>query len=130
MLSYQWRGMEEAQRRIARLASLDGLAPELEAGADVIVAEARIEPAERPGQRYRRTHRLSGSWRRTDARRGGQAIRVDVENPVEYGPFVQGDDQAETHRGRWRKLKTIGDEQLPALRARVQAWAVRTWRGR
>lgn len=130
MLSYQWRGIEDAQRRIQALAGLAGLESDLEIGADAIVTEAQIEPPERPGQRYVRSHRLSRSWRRTDARRAGRSVLVDVENPTEYAWWVQGPDQAEVHRGRWKRLKTIGDERLGAIRARVQGWALRTWRGR
>jgi hypothetical protein len=129
MLSYQILGIEEAQRRLNALVGLRGLDSELEQGGDAIVTAAQIEPPERPGQRYRRSHRLSGSWRRTDARRAGSAVIVDVGNPTPYGPFVQGDDQAEMHRGRWKKLRTIADEQRGAIRARVAAWALRTWRG-
>ena len=129
MLSYTWLGIEEAERRISTLASLRGLDTELEVGADDIVSEARQEPPERPGQRYVRTHRLSGSWRRGDARRGGNAVMVDVTNDTPYALFVQGDEQAEIHRGRWKKLKTIGDEQRGAIRTRVQGWALKVWRG-
>lgn len=129
MLAYQWLGIEEAQRRLSALASLTGLDGELEAGADTIVTEAAIEPPERAGQQYRRSHTLSGSWKRSNARRAGRAIIVDVTNATPYGLFVQGEDQAEIHRGRWKKLRTIGDAQIGAIRARAQAWAIRTWRG-
>lgn len=129
MLSWQFQGIDEAIRRIERLAALSGLDAELEAGADAIVAEARTEPPERPGQRYVRTHRLSGSWKRSDARRAGREVMVDVTNDTPYGLFVQGDQQAEIHRGRWKKLRTIGDERRGAIRAREQAWALKVWRG-
>lgn len=129
MLSYAWQGIDEAQARLRALASLSGLDGELEAAGDTIATEARTEPPERAGQRYRRSHRLSGSWKRSNARRGGRSVIVDVTNDTPYGLFVQGDDQAEIHRGRWKKLRTIGDEQRGAIRARVGAWALRTWRG-
>ena len=129
MLSYQWQGIEEAERRLGRLASLSGLDGELEAGGDDIVSEARQEPPERPGQRYIRTHKLSRSHRRSDARREGNAVVVDVTNDTPYALFVQGDEQAEIHRGRWKRLRTIGDEKRGAIRAREQAWALRVWRG-
>lgn len=130
MLSYSWQGIEEAQRRIMRLASLSGLESELETGADTIVEEAQIYPPERPGQRYVRKERLKRAWRRGDARRDGGSLVVNVTNDTPYGLFVQGDEQAEIHRGRWKKLRTIGEEKRSAIRARAQAWAIRTWRGR
>lgn len=129
MLSYQLQGVEEVLGRLGRLASLSGLEGELEAGADTILTDVRVEPPERPGQRYVRSHRLSGSWRRTNARRSGGAVVLDIENPTEYAPFVQGEEQAAIHRGRWKRLKVVGEEKLPAIRARAQAWATKTWRG-
>jgi hypothetical protein len=129
MLSYAWQGIEEAQHRLSALAGLAGLDSELETGADTIVTEAQAEPPERPGQRYARSHRLSGAWKRSDARRSSGSVIVDVTNDTPYGLFVQGEDQAEIHRGRWKRLKVIGDEQRGVIRARVQAWAVKTWRG-
>lgn len=129
MLSYQWQGMEEAQRRLGALSSLAGFDTELEQGADTIVTALAEEPAERPGQRYIRTHKLSGGWRRSDARRDSRSILVDVTNATAYAPFVQGEDQAEMHRGRWKKLKVVGEEKVGVIRARAGAWAIRTWRG-
>jgi len=129
MLSYQWQGIDEAIGRLNVLAGLHGLEGELEAAGDAIATEVRTEPAERPNQRYKRSHRLSGSWKRSNARRTGNAVLVDVTNDTPYGLFVQGDDQAEVHQGRWKKLRSIGDEQRGAVRARVQGWALRTWRG-
>lgn len=129
MLSYEWQGLDAAQQRIAKLASLDGLDAELEAGADPIVTEAQQEPPERPGQRYVRSHRLSGSWKRSEARRSAGMVEVDVTNPTEYGPFVQGEEQAWMHKGRWKTIRRIGEDKLPQIKARVLAWAHRTWRG-
>lgn len=128
-LSYQLQGADVVEQRLAALAGLRGLDSDLEAvGADVVKV-AQQEPAERPGQRYVRSHRLSGSWRRGDARRAGSQVLVDVTNDTPYGLFVRGDDQAEIHRGRWKKLRAIGEEQRGAMRARVQTWAIRVWRG-
>lgn len=129
MLSYAWQGMEEAMGRLQRLSSLSGLDSEIEQGADTIATALAEEPAERPGQRYRRTHKLSGGWKRSDARRTGRSVLVDVTNETPYGLWVQGEDQAEVHRGRWKKLKVVGEEKIGAIRARAGAWAVRTWRG-
>ena len=129
MLSYDWQGIEAAAQRIARLASLSGLESELEAEGDAVVKEAQIYPPERAGQRYRRSEKLKGGWKRSAARRSGGAVEVDVFNPTEYGPFVQGEDQAPVHQGRWKKLKTIGEERRGELRTKVQGWALRVWRG-
>lgn len=129
MLSYQWQGIEDAMRRIGKLAAMDGLDAELEAAGDTIVSAAQVYPPERPGQRYVRTYQLRGGWKRTAARRSSRTIEVDVDNPVEYGPFVQGEDQAPIHQNRWKRLRAIGDDKRGEIRARVGAWALRTWRG-
>lgn len=128
-LTTQLDGVEVITQRLNTLSSLHGLDIELEGAGDDIVKEAAQEPPERPGQRYVRSHKLSGGWKRSAARRTGSAVEVDVTNPMSYGPFVQGEDQAEIHKGRWKRIKAIGEEQRGAIRARVQSWALRTWRG-
>lgn len=129
MLSYTWQGMEEVQRRLSALAGMRGLDTELEAAADDILPTVRAYPPELPNQRYRRTFTLRDAWRRNAARRTGRSVVVDLGNPIEYGPDVMGDNQEPAFRGRWKPLRQIGQEQRGAVRARVQAWALRTWRG-
>lgn len=127
--SYQWQGLEDALRRVQALAGLHGLESELEATGDDIVQAAQDYPPERPGQRYARQYILRNTWHRGDPQRAGSTIAVDVTNPTAYGPFVMGEDQAEVHRGRWKRLRVIGQEQRGAIRARAQSWALRVWRG-
>lgn len=128
-LSWQWQGIEEAQRRIQALAAQRGLDGEIEAAADDILPIARTYPAEVPGQIYRRRFYLQGNWTRGDARRAGGVVAVDIRNPTEYGEPVMGDEQAPAFKDRWKPLRTIGQEQRGAVRARCQAWALRIWRG-
>lgn len=130
MLSYHWQGIEEAIGRVQRLAALEGLESELEAEGDEVVKEAQEYPPERPAQRYARQYILKNSWRRGDALQSGRTVRVDITNVAAHGPYVMGDEQADVHQGRWKKLRTIGEERKGALRARAQRWALRTWRGR
>lgn len=124
-----WIGIDDAIARITRLASLAGLESELEAAADEILPDLKTYPPERPGQKYVRTFELRDTWRKSEAQRVVSAVSVNITNPTEYGPFVQGDDQAEVHRGRWSTVKKIADDRRGAVRARVQAWVLRTWRG-
>lgn len=129
MLSYQWQGIEVATQRISALADLRGLDSELEGAGDDIAKVARVYPPERPNQRYIRTFTLQRGWRRSPARRTGGAVEVDVSNPTEYAPDVMGENQKPYFVGRWKRLRQIGEDQRGALRARAQAWALRTWRG-
>lgn len=128
-LAYQIQGADVALQRLASLASTRGLDAELESVGDATLPKLRIYPPERAGQRYIRTFRFRDSWRRQGARRAGGGVVVDLGNPTLYGPDLVGDDQAPIHRGRWWKLRAVADEQRGLLRARVGAWALRTWRG-
>lgn len=129
MLSYQWQGIEEAIGRISRLTSLDGLESELEGAADDIIPVLKQYPSERAGQTYVRTYQLRDNWRKGAVQRIVRAVSVNIENPTAYGPFVMGEEQAEIHRGRWPTVRKIADENRGAVRARVGAWVLRTWRG-
>lgn len=128
-LSCQIEGVDSALQRLGALESMRGLDAELEAEGDATLPALRTYPEERPGQRYVRKFRFRDSWKRQNARRGGSAVEVDVANPTSYGPYLVGDDQAPAHKSRWWKLRTVADEQRGPMRARVQAWALRTWRG-
>lgn len=128
-LSYQLMGADEALRRLGALQSMHGLDMELEGVGDATLPKLRIYPPEVPNQRYLRKYKFRDSWKRRDAKRTGSEIEVDLDNPTSYGPYLVGDDQAPAHRGRWWKLRTVAEEQRGVLRARVQAWALRTWRG-
>lgn len=128
-LAYQLQGVEAALQRLQALTAMQGLGDELEAAGDDMLPLVKAYPPERPSQRYVRQYMLRNSWRRGDAKRTGHAVEVDVSNPTEYGPPVMGDEQAEAFKDRWRPLRKIGETQRGAVRARVQAWALRTWRG-
>lgn len=129
MLRYQWQGMDVVQARLEALTDRRGLDSELESSGDVIVKEAQDYPPELPNQRYQRTYNLRDSWRRSQARRTGRSVIVDIDNAMEYGPAVMGENQEPSFKGRWRRLRAIGEAQRGALHARARAWALRTWRG-
>lgn len=94
-------GVAETIQALNQLLDTAALLPSFEAGGDVFLKYARIEPAELPGQRYVRTHTLRDAWNRQSSV-DPAAIIVDLVNPTSYGPWVYGDtDQAEIHEGRW-----------------------------
>lgn len=122
-------GLDDLRRRLDDLTSMRGLEGDLEDEGDAVVKEAQDYPPERPGQRYARSFLLRNSWRRADARRQGDSVTVDVTNAAPHGPAVMGNEQADIHKGRWKKLRVIGEGRRAAARSRAQAWALRIWRG-
>lgn len=74
----------------------------------LLVAELTTYPAPPPGSRYVRTGRLGRGWERATPIAGGKGFQL--VNPVEYAGFVQGDNQAFMHVGRWRPASAIAHE--------------------
>lgn len=94
---------------LRQLDSIQPITPDIEAGADVLINEARTYPPEPAGSTYQRTGDLGDGWQRTTSS-APTMISIDVFNLVEYGPFVQGPQQAPIHQGRWRPIDEIGVE--------------------
>lgn len=93
-------------------------------------------PAERPGQRYRRTGALGRGWTNATPQYivsgGGGTIAGDgsisgrLTNAVDYTDFVQGDVQTISFKGRWTLASTIltefaGDITVAIERGTIQA---------
>lgn len=72
-------------------------------------------PAERPGQRYRRTYRLRDGWGARPTQGG-----ATIFNRQPYTGFVVGDwqggGQAWMHRGRWWTAEAILRNERQSLR--------------
>lgn len=114
--------------KLAALARLDGVEAILNDEADTIIALGQDYPPERPGQKYVRTFDIRDSYRKEPVKRSGQAIEITIVNESEHAEPVIGRDQAPIHQGRWKKLKTIGEERLSVIRTAVQAAVVKSWR--
>jgi hypothetical protein len=84
------------------------LVPTLDSIARDIARVMAVYPPERPGSSYVRTGDLGRGWRVEDGRYLEGGYVVTASNAVEYAPWVQGDDQAWMHVGRW---DTIGDAE-------------------
>jgi hypothetical protein len=67
---------------------------------------AQVYPPPPSGSTYRRTGTLGRRWK-TSVEQTIDGIAAIVENPTEYSPYVQGEEQAEVHRGRWRPIRKI-----------------------
>lgn len=79
------------------------------------VGDLAAYPPPPPNSTYVRTGDLGAGWRnakpRLDRRSG--SVGLSLHNLVPYTPFVQGDQQARIHAGRWRKIADIDKAQQP-----------------
>lgn len=80
----------------------------------------RNYPPERPGQRYRRTGKLGGSW---GTRQAGRLQR-SIYNTAVYSVYVvgnaEGSGQAWMHRGRWWLARRRILSYVPSLVHRIE----------
>jgi hypothetical protein len=103
----------------------DALAPVL----DALQGRLATYPPQRPAQRYVRSGVLGNNW--TDARPQytfkGTGLDARIVNVTSYASFVQGDDQAWMHAGRWstaqRVLSEFEDELTSAVERGSRAGA-------
>lgn len=80
----------------------------MDASIKTVQRPAQEYPPPPAGSTYVRTGTLGRRWSsRVESIAGG--VRGTLENPTPYGPFVQGDQQAVVHRGRWRTLRQIAE---------------------
>lgn len=80
-------------------------------------------PAKRPGQTYVRTGRLTSSWAVDQLGVGAWSIT----NRTAYGGFVVGDEQAESHQGRWWQARPLIEEEIPELTRDLSDEIERVW---
>lgn len=107
-VSYSVTGAAEVQRDLQKI-RLDALRSDIEAILNDIAADAATYPPELPGQRYRRTNALHDEWLDADPVMDlqGDTLAGALTNATSYGPYVQGEDQAAIHAGRWRTTDAI-----------------------
>lgn len=73
----------------------------------ILVAALSEYPPEPAGSTYERTEALKRGWQRASPIVGS---KFELVNPVEHAGFVQGDDQAWMHVGRWTPASEIAEE--------------------
>lgn len=66
-------------------------------------------PPGAPNSTYRRTGTLGRTWTsaQPEFRSMGTGFEGSIGNATPYAPYVQGDEQARVHRGRWWKVESI-----------------------
>lgn len=76
----------------------------------------QVEPPERPGQRYIRTHKLAKGYRITRQKRGYMMENTATRKGRRYPVFVVGDGtgkgQAWMHVGRWLLFRDVIDFEM------------------
>ena len=109
-------GLDELEKKLGRLASIEILKPPMHKSTKLIQSEAQIYPPPRSGQTYVRTSNLANRWVERVEVRGKTLVGI-ISNNVSYGKWVQHPQyQAWMHRGRWpttdditkKVAKTIG----------------------
>lgn len=91
--------------------------------ADKIIKRMQVYPDKRPGQRYVRTYRFKGNWKKQRSATGYR-----VENRTPYGRYVVGDyagtigsgGQAWMHVGRWLLLRDVVEYEVTQLPPMVE----------
>lgn len=72
-------------------------------------------PAERPGQSYTRTQALKRGWERAAPIETG--LSISLTNTVSHAGWVQGDQQAWMHVGRWQPARALVDAHTSEIDA-------------
>jgi hypothetical protein len=80
-------------------------------------------PPELPNQKYKRTGNLKRSWMYAVL----SPTSAEIGNVATYAGWVQGEDQAAIHVGRWQKMREIGEEALELFVSKLSAKVGRVW---
>ena len=76
-------------------------------------------PPKPSGSSYVRTYDLRFGWR---ASKWGDGTKIKIVNAVPYAGFVQGDgQQAWFHKGRWRTVSKVIDDNKTAIDNAINA---------
>ena len=93
----------------------DLVRPEMEQAAEAallsLIPPLADYPSAPSGSTYRRSGTLGRTW--TAARPEFASLQTGFEasigNATPYGPYVQGDEQAKVHAGRWKTAQQIAE---------------------
>lgn len=112
MTSIEYKGLDEIIRGLDRLPSEVGpsVREELDPLWRDIAGQLADYPAPPPGSKYNRSGDLGAGWMSTKPEyivRASGAIDARFANHVSYADYVQGDDQASVHQGRWVLAATV-----------------------
>ena len=63
---------------------------------------------------YVRTYQLQRGWERAVPIMRSDGATMNLINSVSYAGYVQGEDQAKVHQGRWQTVQEIADDNSEA----------------
>ena len=116
----------DVSEAIAKLDPKDikpAVAHALQGAADLLLVDIAKYPAPPPESSYVRTGTLGKSWNQRVTQEPLQAI---VGNPTSYGPYVQGDEQAWMHKGRWQTTAQVALKRATDIKRLIEA-ALARW---
>ena len=118
-------GEKELLRKLQRLEPRQLEGALLAAGKHV---EAKVSPYPPPiSETYIRRFKLRDGWRVTPKK---SDYAVEIKNIMEYAPYVQGEQQAAIHRGRWKQLKKTALDEMDEIINKVKRQVDRILEGR
>lgn len=84
-----------------------------------VVRRMQEYPAERPGQKYKRTGTLFSHWKIEEISKGYQLSNTASRKGRAYAQYVVGDaygtSQAWMHKGRWNVTRDVLDQEVEKL---------------
>lgn len=96
-------GLGDFIRHVDKATSEQALRPAFNRVVNRLLGLLRNYPPELPNQTYRRTGNLGRAWKGKVWQGQGMSktMRGEVRNSLRYARFVQGDNRAGIHTGRW-----------------------------
>lgn len=127
MFSVEFKGKQNKvlALKLQELGGKDLIARELMPLSYLIVAKTQGYPPPLPNQKYVRTYKLFGGWKR----RKMTPTAVKIWNIMPYGEAVQGYKQAEIHQGRWKVLYDVAKREAEILLDKLARRVKDLWAG-
>jgi len=122
-VTYSVSGIEEVERALQAL-RLDAIRSDIADVMDEIAGDAAAYPPPPAGSKYVRTNTLRAGWLSGQTRftaSGQTQLEAVRENATPYGGYVQGEDQAWMHVGRWRTTEQMMDAWEDRVAQAVEA---------
>ena len=109
------KGIQRIIDRIFKIPKFD-----LESWLEKVVKILQVYPPPRPKQKYKRTYKLRRGWK---VRRVNEFAYM-INNRVSYTKYVQGsalgEGQAWMHKGRWKLMRDIVDDEYSGLPRKIK----------
>lgn len=110
-IAYTVSGVEAVLADLARIKPESARAVVVDYLKDTLAPDAAAYPPPPDGSTYVRTETLKRGWLEAEptVSASGTDLLAVLENSTAYGDYVQGDEQAAIHQGRWRTVDMLMD---------------------